>query len=129
MIAFLAFAFALNTGAAPDGSIPPAVTMLGTVILLLGLPASILGHEAAIRFGRRRFRVGIMTGSAVLACAVGFSAALPFWLVVAVVGLYGITVTADSASLTVGAVTNAEPDRRAEILRTLLDHLRRRMDE
>jgi MFS family permease len=112
LVAFLAFAFALNQGEAPDGSLPAVVTMLGTVILLLGLPASILGNEAATRFGRRRFLIGIMTGSAVLACAVGFSAALPFWLAVVVVGLYGITVTADSASLTVGAVTNAAPGQR-----------------
>jgi MFS family permease len=95
-----------------DGSIPAVVTMLGTIILLLGLPASILGNEAATRFGRRRFLIGIMTGSAALACVVGFSAALPFWLAVFVIGLYGITVTADSASLTVGAVTNAAPGQR-----------------
>jgi MFS family permease len=117
LVAFLAFAFALNQGELnqgdlSDGGVPAVVTMLGTVILLLGLPASILGNEAATRFGRRRFLIGIMTGSAVLACAVGFSAALPFWLTVVVVGLYGITVTADSASLTVGAVTNAAPGQR-----------------
>jgi MFS family permease len=117
LVAFLAFAFALNQGELnqgdlSDGGVPAVVTMLGTLILLLGLPASILGNEAATRFGRRRFLIGIMTGSAVLACAVGFSAALPFWLTVVVVGLYGITVTADSASLTVGAVTNAAPGQR-----------------
>ena len=65
-----------------DGGIPAVVTMLGTLVLLLGLPASILGNEAATRFGRRRFLIGIMTGSAALACVVGFSAALPFWLAV-----------------------------------------------
>ena len=53
-----------------------------------------------------------MAGSALLACGVGFSASLPFWLAVCVVALYGVTVTADSASLTVGAVTNALPGRR-----------------
>ena len=112
LVAFLAFAFAVDQGTASDGSIPAVVTMLGTIILLLGLPASILGNEAATRFGRRRFLIGIMTGSAALACVVGFSAALPFWLAVVIVGLYGITVTADSASLTVGAVTNAAPGQR-----------------
>ena len=112
LVAFLAFAYALDRGAVSDGGIPAVVTMLGTVILLLGLPASILGNEAATRFGRRRFLIGIMTGSAALACIVGFSAALPFWLAVTVVSLYGITVTADSASLTVGAVTNAAPGQR-----------------
>ena len=112
LVAFLAFAFAFDQGVVSDGSIPAVVTMLGTIILLLGLPASILGNEAATRFGRRRFLIGIMTGSAALACVVGFSAALPFWLAVVIVGLYGITVTADSASLTVGAVTNAAPGQR-----------------
>jgi MFS family permease len=111
LVAFLAFAF-VDQGMVSDGNVPAVVTMLGTVILLLGLPASILGNEAATRFGRRRFLIAIMTGSAALACVVGFSAALPFWLAVVIIGLYGITVTADSASLTVGAVTNAAPGQR-----------------
>ncbi|UEM04152.1 MFS transporter [Skermanella rosea] len=112
LVAFLAFAFATSAGTVPDGTVPAVVTTLGTVILLLGLPASILGNEAATRYGRRRVLVAIMAGSALLACGVGFSASLPFWLAVCVVALYGVTVTADSASLTVGAVTNALPGRR-----------------
>ena len=112
LVAFLAFAFAASAGTVPDGTVPAVVTTLGTVILLLGLPASILGNEAATRYGRRRVLVAIMAGSALLACGVGFSASLPFWLAVCVVALYGVTVTADSASLTVGAVTNALPGRR-----------------
>ena len=55
LVAFLAFAFAFDRGVVSDGSIPAVVTMLGTIILLLGLPASILGNEAATRFGRRQF--------------------------------------------------------------------------
>ncbi|UEM20372.1 MFS transporter [Skermanella mucosa] len=112
LVAFLAFALATNAGTVPDGSVPAVVTTIGTVILLLGLPASILGNEAATRYGRRRVLIAIMAGSAVLACGVGFAASLPFWLAVCVVALYGVTVTADSASLTVGAVTNAQPGRR-----------------
>ncbi|EWY37319.1 MFS transporter [Skermanella stibiiresistens SB22] len=112
LVAFLAFALATSAGTTPEGAAPAMVTTIGTLILLLGLPASILGNEAATRYGRRRVLMVIMTGSAALACGVGFSASLPFWLTVCVVALYGVTVTADSASLTVGAVTNAAAGRR-----------------
>lgn len=99
LVAFLAFA----VGAAP-GQVPPHVTALATVVLLLGVPASILGNEAAARWGRDRFLTIIMLASATVAILLGFSAALPYGVVVALAVLYGLTVTADSASLTVGMV-------------------------
>ena len=59
---------------------------------LLGVPASILGNEAAGRLGRRRVLIGVMLASTALAALIGFAvAALAFqmvalqWLWVAVI--------------------------------------------
>jgi MFS family permease len=57
-----------------------------------------------------------MALSAAVACGVGFSATLAYGWVVAVVLLYSVTVQADSAALTAGAVATAEPGRRGATL-------------
>jgi MFS family permease len=108
LVAFMTFGAAHKAGVANEATI----TAMATVILMLGLPASVLGNEAATRFGRRRMLSLFMLLSAGLAAITGFSAALPFWLMVAVLGLYGATIMLDSASLTVGTVNAADPARR-----------------
>ena len=108
LVAFLLFS---QTGGLVPGADSGATT-LAAAILLLGLPASVLGNEASLRFGRRRTLIVVMAASAALALGVGFSAALPFVLSAALCALYGVTVTADSASLTAGAVGAAAPTYR-----------------
>ena len=49
----------------------------------------------------------IMCASALLAVLFGFSAFLPIPLLVVLCLFYGITVTADSSSITAGAIANA----------------------
>ena len=71
---------------------------------LLGLPASMLGNELAVRFGRRRVLIAMMAASAALGVVVGLSAVLPYSVVVALVLLYGMTCTADSGALTAGVI-------------------------
>lgn len=107
LVAFLAFA-----AGAPAGHVPAEVTVLATVILLVGVAASILGNEAAQRWGRNRFLTVIMLASAAIASVIGFAAALPFWALAALSLVYGATITADSASLTVGMVGAAGAGRR-----------------
>jgi len=111
LVAFFSFAIANQTGGG-DTWRSYSATQLATVILLLGLPASILGNELAVKFGRRRTLNTIMWLSAVLACVVGFAAALPFGFVLLLFVLYGSAVTADSGALTAGAVIFADPSRR-----------------
>ena len=108
LVAFLTVGLSSSSisGAMLEG---PAVTTLAAAILLLGLPASILGNEAALRYGRRRVVAIVMMASAGLALAVGLSTALPFAVTAALCALYSLTVSADSASLTAGAVGNAAP--------------------
>lgn len=85
------------------------VAMLAT---LIGMPASVLGNELALRFGRQRWLTAVMLGSTVLACLIGLSAALPFWLMLLLILLYSITVTADSAALTAGLISTAPASHR-----------------
>jgi MFS family permease len=88
---------------------PIAVSVLAT---LLSLPASILGNEAAIRFGRHRAITAVMFVSGAVALSIGVSAgASPTWLLVLVL-LYAITIPADSGALTSGMAGSAVPANR-----------------
>ena len=51
-----------------------------------------------------------------LGAVIGFTASLPYLLVVVLAVFYGMTITGDSASLTAGAVTAAPPHLRGTTL-------------
>ena len=51
-----------------------------------------------------------------LGAVIGFTAALPYFLVVLLTIFYGMTITGDSASLTAGAVSAAPPHLRGTTL-------------
>jgi len=110
LVAFLVYAQA-QQGAGVLGASWSA-TALVALITVLGLPSSVLCNELAQRVGRRRLVMTIMCTSAAIACVLGFLAPLPFVLVLALVVIYGVTVTGDSASITAGAVANAAPGQR-----------------
>ena len=103
IVAFLVFSQTLQ----PNGSGGWNVTLIAALVNLLGWPASVLGNELAARFGRARVVSLIMGASALVASGIGFSAPLPFLAVVALLFLYVVTVTGDSASITAGAVAEA----------------------
>jgi len=100
-------AFLVYAGTFHPGGIVISATVAATLVNLLGVPASIFGNELAARLGRRRVISVIMTASALVAFGIGFSASLPYWMVVGLCFLYGFTVTGDSASLTSGVVKAA----------------------
>ena len=114
LVAFLVFAQGHHEGHHGGEALGVAwsASALAAFVTVLGLPASVLGNEAAERMGRRRLVVAVMCASALIACLLGFLAPLPFIVLLAAVVLYGITVTGDSASLTAGAVANAAPGQR-----------------
>jgi MFS family permease len=89
-----------------------SATALAALIGVLGLPASVLGNEAALRFGRRRAVIVITSASAVLGLVLGFMAALPFILVFAAAVVYSFTVSGDSSAVTAGTVETAAPGQR-----------------
>lgn len=108
IVAFLAF----SQGLQPPGGLAVEPTVVAALLILVGIPASVLGNEMALRLGRRRWVVGVMAASAALACLLGFAAPLPTAAVLALCALYGATVTADSAALTSNVVAAADPARR-----------------
>lgn len=104
MVMFTAFAFAAG-GVASD--FPISATDIAGVISLVALPSSILGNEVAIRLGRRRWLMIVMTGSALVACVFGFASALPPLAVVACLVVYAAFIAGDSSAITSGMVANA----------------------
>ena len=107
IVAFWTFVAARNAGDVLLG--PVAVSVLVTV---LSFPASVLGNEASIRFGRLRVITVIMVASAAVAIAIGWSATLSPFLLLPLVLLYGLTVPGDSGSLTAGMSLSAVPANR-----------------
>lgn len=107
MVAFIAFGYGL-------GSSQPwlSATEAAAAINLLGLPASILGNEAAGKLGRKRWIAGVMLAAALLCWLAGFTASAPWWLMLLVLAAYFIAVMADSASLTAGLVEVTPPAQR-----------------
>jgi MFS family permease len=106
LVAFLTFSLSLQPGFTSPLS-PQNIAML---ILLVGVPASIVGNEGAMKWGRRRALTGYMIGSGILGCVIGFTAALDFYLVIALCLLYGMTNLFDSGALTAGLVAES-PER------------------
>lgn len=88
---------------------PVAVSVLITV---LSLPASVLGNEAALRFGRRRAIATIMFLSAATAVAIGLSSTLSPVILLLLLFAYGFTVPGDSGALTSGMSASAQAGQR-----------------
>ena len=107
IVAFWTFVAARNAGDVWLG--PIAISVLVTV---LSLPASVLGNEASMRFGRHRAITVVMFASAAVALAIGFSATFSPLILLALVLLYGFTVPGDSGSLTSGMSQSAVPANR-----------------
>jgi MFS family permease len=107
IVAFWTFVVARNENSALFSAVSVSV-----LAAFLSLPASILGNEAALRFGRHRAITVVMFVSAAVALAIGLSAgASPQWLFVLVL-LYAITIPADSGALTSGMAASADPAHR-----------------
>lgn len=112
VIAFLTF----SSGLRPEATAGWNLTAIGSLITLTALPASILGNELALRIGRRRTVTLIMGVSAALGCSIGFLAEQSFPIVVALCVAYGLTTTAESATVTAGAVMSATPETRGALM-------------
>lgn len=112
LVAFMTFTAAAHGSGIGEGTI----ATLASLIVLLGLPASVLGNEVAMRLDRRRVLIAFELASIAAAAAIGFAAALPFWWMTVLVAVYGVILMLDSASLTVGALGAAAPERRGSTL-------------
>jgi MFS family permease len=106
-VAFFSFAFASS---ASQAWINP--TEAAALLNLLGLPASILGNEVAMRWGRPRWIALTMLGSGLLAWLAGASVMWPWFITLGLACLYNIVIMADSASLTAGLVAHSDSQQR-----------------
>jgi hypothetical protein len=83
---------------------PVAISVLFT---LMSLPASVLGNEAAIRFGRHHAIATIMFGSAATALAIGLMVDFSPIVILLFLLVYGFTVPGESGALTSGMAVSA----------------------
>ena len=110
-VAFLAYV-AVSTGAEARFSPTYVLTALG----LIGTVASVLGNEAAIRWGRRRLITVALLASIAVGGSIGYIGTLSYTVAVVLLLIYGFVVWLDSSSLTAGAAGTAEPTRRGATL-------------
>jgi MFS family permease len=104
IVAFWTFIAARNGGA---GVLEPiAVSVIAAV---LAMPSSIIGNEAAIRFGRQRVIVWFMGAAGAIALAIGLSISATPALLLALLFAYAIAIPADSGALTSGMSASALP--------------------
>jgi MFS family permease len=113
MVAFLVFTASLQPADAP--MLIGAAT-LAAIINMLGPVMSVSGNELAIRFGRTRVIFTFMFASGLVACVLGYSAALPWLLVFLIMCVHYGLMLGDSAALTSGVVATAHPDERGQTM-------------
>lgn len=82
--------------------------VVSVVFSLLAMPASILGNEAALRFGRHRALTRLMIASAAVAVAIGLSVWAPAAILLTLLLFYALLVPADSGALTSGMAMSAD---------------------
>jgi MFS family permease len=108
MVAFLAFA----AGVGSAGGSPWGAATIAAVVNLAAVPASILGNEVALRVGRRRWVLIVMSSSSLAGIALAFAAPLHWAIVIAILIAYAMLVMAESATLTAGYVMSAPAELR-----------------
>ncbi len=112
VVTFLVFTAAQGDGP-PNFLVPTVVAML---MELFGTASSVIGNEMAIRLGRKRWIMLVMTMSMAAALVVGFSAGLGYGVAAGICLFYNIVIYADSSSLTAGSVGSAVPGKRGATL-------------
>ena len=114
-VAFLTFV-SVHTGSKignADWITPTAAT---TVVILMGVVASLAGNEISIRFGRQRLVKFAMLSSIILALLIGFLGTASYTWAVLFVAAYSMIIWLDSSSLTAGSAASASPERRGATL-------------
>ena len=108
IVAFWTYVAARNGGSALLD--PIAVSVIAAV---LAMPSSIIGNEAAIRFGRHRAIVLFMSIAGIVAVLIGAAVATAAPVVLlALLFVYAIAIPADSGALTSGMTLSAQPEFR-----------------
>jgi MFS family permease len=112
MVAFLGYSASLHAGSNAGATFPWPAAAIAAVVNLLAVPASILGNEAALRVGRRRWILVAMCASGFAGILLGTSAPWHWALVIAMLIGYSMLVMAESGTLTAGLIAAAPPELR-----------------
>lgn len=112
VVAFLVFAAA----AAGVEASRPTISLYVSIYSVVGVPASIVFAEVALRRGRERTVTWLMVACAAIAALLGFLAGAPFLAVVLVGAIYSASIMSDSAAHTAGTVSAARTSERGATL-------------
>jgi MFS family permease len=112
MVAFLAYSASMQSGPA----FPWNAAAIAAVINLIAVPASIAGNEVALRLGRRRWIVAVMSASGTSGIVLALGAPWHWAAVLALLVVYAMLVMAESGTLTAGLVAAAPGDLRGAAL-------------
>lgn len=80
---------------------------VASVTGLIGFPASVIGNELCLRFGRRRVIFFISAVSALISAVFGFLLWLPYWFLVIMSFVVAFMISLDSGSLSAGMIRRA----------------------
>lgn len=108
LVAFLTFS--ISCQAAPGKFMAPTTVL--AVAGIGGMLASIMGGELAAKFERHRVVKAIMNTSCLIALTIGYTAHLPYNLVVILCIVYTLFFQGDSAAIHAGVITAAAPEHR-----------------
>ena len=111
-VAFYVFAASQYGGMDLVWLIPIATTLL----ILIGSPTSFAGGDAGGHWGYARVTALLMIASGLFACFVGFAAAWPLWLLLALILGHNLFVLADSGVVNAGAMAMAEAGSRGTLI-------------
>jgi MFS family permease len=109
LVAFCFFAQSAQPNGERWGWSPVAIAAIAN---LFGPPASIVGNELALRFGRGRLIALAMITSGMLTCVLGFASPLPWFAIAGLAMLHMVLVMGDSSALTSGMVAHSAPAAR-----------------
>jgi MFS family permease len=104
IVAFWAYVATHNGGSALLE--PMTVSVIAAVI---AMPSSVIGNEAAIRFGRHRAIVTFMCIAGLVAVLLGLTVSASPALLLGLLLGYSVVIPADSGALTSGMTTSADP--------------------
>jgi len=112
MVAFLGYSASVQSGP----GFPWHAAAIAAVINLIAVPASIAGNEVALRLGRRRWIVAVMSASGTSGIVLALGAPWHWAAVLALLVVYSMLVMAESGTLTAGLVAAAPNDLRGAAL-------------
>ena len=114
IVAFLVYSHSLQLAGEMGTTL--SIGTIATFVTLLAVPSSVIGNELSARYGRLSLLRVVMFSSAIVAIILGFSASLNYSIILCFLVLYGITVTADSGTITAGLVEAADQGQRGTVM-------------